>query len=60
MATRDSNTDDSAGYPVGNRTERPHSPSGWFPGRPADDESTGDMPARGTVGRGTHDRPKKN
>lgn len=55
-----STNNDSAGYPVGNRTERPHHPDGWFPDRPADSENAGDMPRRGQPpASGTHDRPMK-
>lgn len=53
-------SDDKAGYPVGNRTERPHHPDGWFPARPAD-ETQGKMPPRGQPpASGEHDRPRKN
>lgn len=51
--------DDKAGYPAGNRTERPHHPDGWFPDRPADDPNTV-MPPRGRPpASGEHDRPTK-
>lgn len=54
------NTNNGGGYPVGNRTNEPHHPDGWFSERPADSESTGPMPRRGQPpASGEHDRPKK-
>lgn len=43
-------------FPVGSRLDRPHSPDGWHPPRPAEDEPIdGPMPPRGTgPGYGTH------
>lgn len=50
---------DSAGYPVGNRTEEPHHPDGWFPNT-RETERNNDMPKRGQApASGEHDRPTK-
>lgn len=50
-------TNGAEGYSLGNRTERPHHPDGWSIDR--EDTANGDNPPRGTVGRGEHDRPKR-
>lgn len=59
MARRDQHTDDSAGFPAGNRTTRPHSPSGWHPERESSDNGD-DGGRRGQgPGYGEHDVPTK-
>lgn len=50
---------DEAGESLGSRTQRPHHPDGWFPDRPAEQESNEKPPPRGTLRSGVHDRPKK-
>lgn len=51
---------DSAGYPVGSRTDRPHHPDGWFPDREKNGGDSGPMPRRGQPpASGEHDRPTK-
>ena len=52
---------DEPGYPLGNRTNRPHHPDGWHPTRPAEEEPQNQegAPPRGKARFGVHDRPKK-
>lgn len=49
------------GESLGDRTNRPHHPDGWFPSRPAEEEPQNDKgaPPRGKARYGEHDRPSK-
>lgn len=48
---------EKGGYPLGNRTNKPHHPDGWDAKRESKEEpEKGDPPKRGTLRSGTHDR----
>lgn len=47
------------GYPLGSRTQRPHHPDGWHPGRTDAEQSKVNTTKRGTLKSGVHDRSEK-